>query len=112
MDGFATGELNANGLVAVHEHARDAGLVANLAAVALEAAHQFPRNRANAAFGVVDAAGMAIGKHHAGIDHRGEIRWHHRPAEALHVNELEQLGIVDVLAGHIANVERQPAGKA
>ena len=79
--------------------------------MALQARHQFLGDHPNASLGVVDAAGMAIGEHHARVDHRGEVRRHHRPAEALHVDQLEQLRITDVLAGHIAHVHRQPAGQ-
>ena len=55
---------------------------------------------------------MTIGEHHARIDHWREIGRHHAPAEALHVNELEQGRIADVLPRHIAHVHRQPAGQA
>ena len=80
--------------------------------MALQAADQLAGNGAHASFGVVDPTGMAIREDHARIDHRGQISWHHRPAEAFHVDELQQLWVMDVLARHIADVERQPAGQA
>lgn len=83
---------------------RDTCPADHLTTVALEPAHYLAINRANAACGAVDDAGMAIRTPHAGIDDWCEIRWHYRPAEPFHVNELEPMGIVDVLAGHIANV--------
>ena len=80
--------------------------------MALQATHQFLGNHPHPSLGVVDAAGMAIGEHHPCVDHGGEIRWHHRPAEALHVDELEQGRIADVGSGHIAHVHGKPAGQA
>ena len=55
---------------------------------------------------------MAIGEHHPRVDHRCEVGRHHAPAETLHVDELEQGRILDVGAGHIAHIHRQPAGQA
>ena len=55
---------------------------------------------------------MAIGEHHARIDHRRAIGGHHAPAEALHVNEAQQVWILDVGASHRSHIHRQPAGQA
>ena len=74
--------------------------------------HKFFSNHANAPLGVVDAPGVAIGEHHPRIDHRCAVRWHHRPAEALHVNQAQQVLITDVFPGDITDVERQPTGQA
>ena len=112
MDLLAVGQLHAYRLAALKQHLGDPGLVANGAAMALQAAHQFLGNHPHPSLGVVDTAGMAIGEHHPRVDHRGEIRGHHRPAEALHVDELQQGWIADVGSGHIAHVHRQPAGQA
>ena len=111
VDRFAIRELHAGGLAVLDQHLGDAGLVADLAAVALEARHQFLGDHPNASLGVVDAAGMAIREDHPGVDHRREVRRHHAPAEALHVDQLQQLLVLDVFAGHIADVEGQPAGQ-
>ena len=112
MDLLAVGQLHAYRLAALKQHLGDPGLVANGAAMALQATHQFLGNHPHPSLGVVDAAGMAIGEHHPCVDHGGEIRWHHRPAEALHVDELEQGRIADVGSGHIAHVHGKPAGQA
>ena len=80
--------------------------------MALQPRHQLVCDHPHASFGVVDAAGMAIGEHHARIDHRRAIGGHHAPAEALHVNEAQQVWILDVGAGHRSHIHRQPAGQA
>ena len=80
--------------------------------MALQTLHQLLGDHADAALGIVDSTGMAIGEHHAGIDHRGAIRRHHRPAEAFDVDELQQLFVLDVVACHRPDVEGQPAGQA
>ena len=79
--------------------------------MAFKTVNQLFSDHTHTTTGVVDATGMAIGKHHAGIDHRGAIGWHHRPAEAFDVDELQQLLILDVLAGDRTDIEGQPAGQ-
>ena len=110
-DGLAIGQLHTNRLTVLEQHLGDPRLVANGAAMAFKTMNQLFSDHSNTTTGVVDATGMAIGKHHAGIDHRGAIGWHHRPAEAFDVDELQQLLILDVLAGDRTDIEGQPAGQ-
>lgn len=46
--------------------------------------------------GVVDAAVVAVAKHHAGVDHGRELRQHRAPAVALDVDEAQQLRVLNV----------------
>jgi hypothetical protein len=71
----------------------------------LQPRDEFFGDHPNASSGVVDATGMAIGEHHAGIDHGGSVGGHHAPAEALHVDQLQQPGIPDVAPCHITHVD-------
>ena len=112
MQLLATSQLHPHRLAILDQHLGDAGPVADRAAMALQAGHQLFGDHAHTPLGVVDAAGMAIGEHHPRVDHRCEVGRHHAPAETLHVDELEQGRILDVGAGHIAHIHRQPAGQA
>ena len=109
-DLFAIGQLHTHRLALLKQHLGNAGAAAEFTAVALEASHQFFGDHPHPPLGVIDAPGMAIGKHHARIDHGRAIGGHHRPAVALDVDEFKQDWILDVLAGHAAHVHRQPAG--
>ena len=101
---FTTGQLHPHRSVVLQQDLGHTRLVANCAAMALQSRYQLFCDHTNAPFGVIDAAGMTIGEHHARIDHWGEIGGHHAPAETLHVNELEQGRIAEVLPRHVAHV--------
>ena len=105
---FTIGELHPHRLAVLNQHIRDPRPVADFAAMPLQALHQLFRNHTNTTFRIVDATGVAIGKHHPGVDHRCTVRRHHRPAETFDVDELQQLFILDVLPGHRTNIEWQP----
>ena len=49
---------------------------------------------------------MPVAEDHAGIDHGREVCWHGAPAVALYVDEAQQNGVLDVLAGIVTSVAR------
>ena len=110
-DGRSVGERDADCTSLLHHDFGDAGLVADGTSMALHPTHQFFSDDTHATFRIVDPTGMAVGEDHSRVDHRCAVRGHHRPAETLDVDELEQLFILDVLPRHRADVEGQPPGQ-
>jgi hypothetical protein len=103
--------------VLLGEDAGDSRLILNPPAMAPLARGQRLGNGADAAFGIVDAAVMAIAKHHPGINQRRLGGGHHGPAVAFHIDEPQQFGIAQMrrarrptLAGRWRAKPRQARG--
>ena len=69
------------------------------------------RDFPHAAQGVVDAPVVPVAEHHARVDQGRLIGQHRAPAVALHVDEVQQLGVLDVFPGHVSRVGGQKAGQ-
>jgi hypothetical protein len=68
------------------------------------------RDLAHAPYWVVDAAKVPVTEDHACVDHGRQVCADGAPYEALHVNELEQLRVLDVLARNITCETRGGGG--